>query len=121
MSAPNLILTNSIYGNTALFTTGSLTPQTVLTNASGSGLACKLNTVMVANPNAVNMPITVDISRGGSGYYLAANVTVPGNSSLVVQAKDTAIYLIEGDVLRCNVGVGGYANCHFTVSYELIG
>lgn len=119
MSAPNLILTNSIYGNTTFLSTSSLTPQTVLSNAGGSGLAYKLNTVMVANPNALNIPITVDVSRGGTGYYLAANVTVPGNSSLVVQAKDTAIYLIEGDSLRCNVG-SGY-NCHFTISYEVIG
>jgi hypothetical protein len=120
MSAPNLILTNSIYGNTTFLTTSSLTPQNVLANPGASGQAYKLNTVMVANPNAVNMPITVDVSRGGTGYLLAANVTVPGNSSLVVQAKDTAIYLIEGDTLRCNVGVGGYT-CHFTVSYEVIG
>ena len=119
MSAPNLILTNNIYGNTAFLATTSLTPQSVLSNSAGSGQAYKLNTVMVANPNSVNIPITVDVLRGGTGYYLAANVTVPFNSSLVVQAKDTAIYLVEGDTLRCNVGVGGYP-CHFTVSYEVI-
>ena len=120
MAAPNLITTSNIYGNTVFLATSSLTPQTTLSNGGSSGSAYKLNTVMVANPNLVNVPITVDVLRNGVGYYLAANVTVPFNSSLVVQAKDTAIYLIEGDTLRCNVGVGGYT-CHFTVSYELIG
>ena len=118
MSAPNLILTNSIYGNTTYLSTSTMSPQIVLTNSAGSGSAYKLNTVMVANPNAVNIPITVDVTRGASNYYLAANVTVPGFSSLVVQAKDTAIYLIEGDALRCNVGAA--YTCHFTVSYEVI-
>ena len=119
MAAPNLILTNNIYGNTAFLATTSLTPQSVLSNSAGSGQAYKLNTVMVANPNGPNIPVSVDVLRNGVGYYLAANVSVPGNSSLVVQAKDTAIYLIEGDTLRCNVGVGGYT-CHFAVSYEVI-
>jgi hypothetical protein len=120
MSAPNLILTDNIYGNTTFLATSSLTPVNTLANPGNSNKAYKLNTVMVANPNGPNIPVSVDVSRGGTGYYLAANVSVPGNSSLVVQAKDTAIYLIEGDTLRCNVGVGGYT-CHFTVSYEIIG
>ena len=120
----NLILTNNIYGNTIFYQANGAASQAmanVLVNSAASGLSYKLNTIMVANPNAVNVPIGVDVFRSGVGNFLAANTTVPGNSSLVVQAKDTAIYLIEGDVLRCNVGVGGYANCHFTVSYELIG
>lgn len=120
MSAPNLILTNSIYGNTTFLTTSSLTPQNILTNAGGSGQSYKLNTVMVANPSANNIPISVSVSRGANSYYMAANVTVPFNSSLVVQAKDTAIYLVEGDTLTCNVGVAGLGSCHFTVSYEVI-
>lgn len=120
MSAPNLILTNSIYGNTTYLTTGSLTPQSVLSNPGASGQSYKLNTVMVANPNANNIPISVNVTRGANSYYMAANVTVPFNSTLVVQAKDTAIYLVEGDTLTCNVGSAGMGSCHFTVSYEVI-
>ena len=120
MSAPNLILTNNIYGNTAFLATSSLTPQTVLSNGAASGSAYKLNTVMVANPNAVKVPITVDVLRNGTGNYLAANVTVPGFSSLVVQAKDTAIYLVEGDTLRANVTSANNGPVNVIVSYEVI-
>lgn len=121
MSAPNLILTNNIYGNTVFYQANGAASQAmanVLTNAAASGLSYKLNTIMVANPNAINVPIGVDIFRNGTGNYLAANTTVPGNSSLVVQAKDTAIYLLEGDSLRCNVAAG--YTCHFTISFETI-
>ena len=122
MSSPNLILTNNIYGNTIFYQANGSSSQVmanVLTNAVSSGLAYKLNTVMVANPNAFNVPVGVDVFRNGVGNFLAANTTVPGYSSLVVQAKDTAIYLMEGDSLRCNVASAGI--CHFTISFETIG
>lgn len=122
MSSPNLILTNNIYGNTIFYQANgaaSIAMANVLTNAVNSNQAIKLNTIMVANPNAVNVPIGVDVFRNGVGNFLAANTTVPGNSSLVVQAKDTAIYLLEGDSLRCNVATG--YTCHFTISFETIG
>ena len=118
MSAPNLILTNNIYGNTAFLQTSSATPTNILSNASGSGQAVKLNTIMVANPNAVNVPVSVDIYRNGVANYLGYNVVIPGNSSLVLQARDTSIYMIEGDALRCYTGAA--YTCHFTVSYEVI-
>jgi uncharacterized cupredoxin-like copper-binding protein len=121
MSAPNLILTNNIVGNTTFFIANGVSSQAmanVVSNAAASGQAVKLNVITIANPNAVNVPFSVDVLRNGTGNYLAANVTVPGNSTMVVQAKDTAIYLIEGDTLRCNVGAA-YV-CHFTVSYEVI-
>lgn len=121
MTTPNLILTNNIVGNTVFYQANgaaSIAMANVLTNSVNSGQIHKLNTITVANPNAVNVPIGVDIFRNGVGNFLAANTTVPGYSTLVVQAKDTAIYLLEGDSLRCNVAVG--YTCHFTISFETI-
>lgn len=118
MTTPNLILTDSITGNTVYYIASSTTPTNILSNSSGSNQIYKLNTITAANPNLVNVPITVSVVRNSIGYYLAANVTVPGNSTLVVQAKDTAIYMMEGDTLRCNTA--GTDACHFTVSYEVI-
>ena len=118
MTTPNLILTDNITGNTVFHIASSSTPTNVLSNGSASGSIYKLNTITAANPNIVNVPITVEVTRSGTAYYLAANVTVPSNSTLVVQAKDTAIYLMEGDTLRCNTA--GTDACHFTISYEVI-
>ena len=117
MSAPNLILTNNIYGNTVLYNANTTMTQ-VLLNASGSNQVIKLNSVMYANANANNIPCYVQITRGGVAYNLAGGVTVPGYSSLVVVAKDTSTYLVEGDALGCNTGGGGMS---VSISYEIIG
>lgn len=117
MSAPNLILTNTIVGKTVLFPATS-TMTAALANANGSNQVIKLNSVMYANANANNIPCYVEIQRGGISTNLAGGVTVPGYSSLVIVAKDTSTYLEEGDTLRCNTGGGGMS---VTISYELIG
>jgi hypothetical protein len=121
MSAPNIILANTIYGKTELYAaTGTL--SNVIVNASGSGQVYKLNSVTYANGNANNVPVWVQIHRGNPmvGYDLASSVTVPGYSSLVVVAKDTSIYLEEGDTLKCNVGSLGVGTTSVVVSYEMI-
>lgn len=117
MSAPNLILTNTIVGKTMLYVANNTMTQ-VLANANGSNQVIKLNSVMYANANANNIPAYVEILRGGVSYNLAGSVTVPGYSSMVIVAKDTSTYLEEGDALRCNTGGGSMA---VSISYELIG
>lgn len=117
MTAPNLILTNTIVGKTALYNATS-TMTDVLANANGSNQVIKLNSVMYANANANNIQAFVEIKRGTVSTNLAGGVTVPGLSSLVILAKDTSTYLEEGDTLRCNTGGGSMS---VSVSYELIG
>lgn len=117
MANPNILLANNIYGKTALMAP-TTTLSNVLVNSAGSGQILKLNSVTYANYEANNVPIWVTFNRGTTPYYLAGSVTVPGYSTLVVVAKDTSIYLEEGDYLKCNVG--SQANCSVVVSYELI-
>lgn len=117
MSAPNIIVANTIFGKTSFYTTNTvLTP--IVTNATNSGQLLKLNSVTFANSNANNVPLWLDIQRGAGSYWLGCSVTVPGYSTLVVVAKDTSIYLEEGDVLRANTGSQG--TCSVVTSYELI-
>lgn len=117
MSAPNIIIANTIFGRTTFYTTNTvLTP--IVSNATGSNQLLKLNSVTFANQNANNVPLWLDVQRGAGSYWLGCSVTVPGYSSLVVVAKDTSIYLEEGDTLRANTGAVGV--CSVTVSYELI-
>jgi hypothetical protein len=119
MTAPNLILTNSVVGNTVLWAANT-TLSSILSNASGSNQSIKLNTVMYSNGGANNIPIYCDVYRNGVGYPIANYVTLPQYSTLVVQAKDTAIYLIEGDTLRANVTNGNNGPVTVIVSYEVI-
>ena len=50
---------------------------------------------------------------------LAVNVTVPGNSSLVLLSKDSSIYLEEADYLYLSAGT--INAIHATCSFEVIG
>ena len=58
------------------------------------------------------------INRSSTIYYIGGNVSIPAYSTLVVLAKDTSIYLEEGDVLQANVSANTTVN--LTSSYELI-
>jgi hypothetical protein len=50
---------------------------------------------------------------------LAVNVTVPGNSSLVLLSKDSSVYLEEGDYLYLSAGTTNVI--HATCGFEVIG
>jgi len=50
---------------------------------------------------------------------LAVNVTVPGNSSLVLLSKDSSIYLEEADYLYLSAGTANAI--HATCGFEVIG
>lgn len=50
---------------------------------------------------------------------LAVNVTVPGNSSLVLLSKDSSVYLEEGDYLYLSAGTTNAI--HATCGFEVIG
>lgn len=116
MATPNIVIANNIIGGTTLYNANNVMTQ-VLLNANNSNQIIKLNSVMYANANANNITAHVDILRGTVGYNLAGGVTVPGFSSLVIVAKDTSTYLMEGDALRCNTGGGAMA---VSISYEVI-
>jgi len=44
-------------------------------------------------------------------------MSVPANSALMVIAKDTVIYMEEGDFLQANASA---SSAHLTASYEII-
>ncbi len=90
-------------------TVGAITISTtnysvVITTASGA-IAGALTTLSWTNPA---------IERA-----LAVNVTVPGNSSLVLLSKDSSIYLEEADYLYLSAGTTNAI--HATCGFEVIG
>lgn len=117
MAAPNIVDVSSIYGKTV---GGNLT--TTLTTAH---LACpadkvlKINNIVTANidgTNAVNISVTFYDSSATASYALASTMSVPANSTLVVLAKDSSIYLEEGDEIRA--GASADSDAQIIISYE---
>lgn len=117
MSAPNLINASTITGKTAL---SALTTSTanIVTNSANSNTVVRLNNVAVSNYSANQITANVMINRSATTYQYGANLAVPAYSTLVVLAKDSQIYLEEGDVLQGNVSANTVA--YITSSYELI-
>jgi hypothetical protein len=117
MAAPNVLQAANITVKTAV-QAATTTLSNVVINAAGSSTAVKINSMLIANYGATAVGAYVDVYRAGTGYLVAGNVSVPAYSTMVVVAKDAAIYLEEGDSIRanCNAANTGTITC----SYDII-
>ncbi len=118
MAAPNIINVTTITGKTALFglVTGT---ANIITNSTGSNSVYKINDIVISNYTAITCTANVMINRSDTSFYLAGNIAIPAYSTLVVLAKDTTLYLEEGDVLQANIS--NVSSTHMVASYEIIG
>jgi hypothetical protein len=117
MAAPNIVNVTTIFGKTQ-YQQLTTSMANVITNGATSGNVLKVNDVLVANYTTSSVQTNVVIGRGSSVFYLAGNMSVPANSTLVVVAKDTAIYMEEGDYLQSNASTATAAQ--ISCSYEVI-
>jgi hypothetical protein len=117
MSSPNIVNVTTIYGNTAVSAITTVTSN-ILTNSANSNSVIKLNNIIIANYTSNNIGTTVILNRSSSSHYLAGNITVPANSTLVVLGKDTGIYMLEGDIIQASATANTSAS--FIASYEVI-
>jgi len=117
MAAPNIVNVSQIYGRTALAVV-TTTLANVVINAANSNTVVKLNDILISNFTATAITTNVVVGRGASVFYLAGTMTVPANSALMVLAKDTVIYMEEGDFLQANAS--NATSSHITASYEII-
>lgn len=107
MANPNIVGVTDIRGKTnavAVVTTGN----DIVTNTAGSNKIYKINSLTIANVDGINSAdISVAFVRSSVAYEIAHTIAVPADSTLVVISKDTAIYLEEGDILRCTASANG--------------
>ena len=117
MAAPNLTTATSIIGKTkASWVPNTLTA--ILTNTANSSQAFRINVLYVTNLSSADSVVTVDIYRNSVSYKIANIIPVPTQNTLVVIAKDTSIYLEEGDSLR--ISAGAASALQYVVSYEIM-
>lgn len=118
MANPNIVNVTSIYGETAVLA-ATTSNANVVQNAADSGSIYKINALFASNLNdASDMDVNVDLVRSGTNYSIARNITVPFNATVVVIAKDSTLYLKEGDALSC--AASSNANVQIVCSYEVI-
>jgi hypothetical protein len=118
MPNPNILDVSSITGKTHAFSiTNIITP--VLENPSNSNYVYKINSLFVSNTNGTsNSTVTVDFFRGNVGYRIASTIEVAADTTLVVLAKDTSIYLEPGDAIRISASQNDFLTG--VLSYEIL-
>jgi hypothetical protein len=105
MAAPNIVNVATITGKTAVQAVGT-SATAIVTNSGGSGKVFKVNALYVSNVDGTNAAdITVDLFRSSTAYPIASTVQVPADATLDLMSK--AIYLEEGDSLRCTASASG--------------
>lgn len=116
MAAPNLLVATTCTGRSAGGTIQT-TATTMVSNGVASSQVVKVNTVMVTNSGTSAISVTLDLYKNGPAYYISYAVAVPANSTLVLLAKDSPVYLEEGDALRTTASTTGL---YYVTSYEVI-
>jgi len=117
MANPNIVNVTAIYGKTALATLSTATAN-IITNAAASNVVLKMNNVILSNYSNATTTANVMLNRSTTLYYVGGNVSIPANSTLVLLAKDTSLYMEEGDVLQANASAN--TSVSITASYEQI-
>jgi hypothetical protein len=132
MANPNIVNVTSIYGNVA-YVIPSNTSVSVAWTYNGStsltGLTPSANTVnrvtsiVVSNTTSSAVNCTVGVSNNatyasGTPYYIAYQISVPANASLIVTDKTTSFYVTENQSVGVISGTGSALT--YTATFEAI-
>jgi hypothetical protein len=138
MANPNIVNVTAIYGSTAyVIPATSATVSTAWTYAdvSGSGTASltgltpasgtviKVGNIVAANVTSSAVTVTLGISNNptylsGTAYYIAYQVSVPPNTSVILVDKTSAFYVTQFQSVGVIASTG--AAIHFTAAIESI-
>ena len=133
MANPNIVNVTSIYGNTAYVipsTTSATTSWTHNGTTSLTGLTPAVSTVnrvtsiVVSNTTSSAATATVAIANNatfGSGTviaYMAYQVSVPANTTLIVTDKTTSFYVTENQSVGVTSGTASALT--YTATFEAI-
>ena len=132
MANPNIVNVTSIYGNIAYvipastsvsvaWTYNGSTSLTGLTPASGT--VNRVTSIVVSNVTSSAATTTVAVSNNatyGSGtpYYIAYQISVPPNASVIVTDKTTSFYVTENQSVGVISGTSSALN--YTATFEAI-
>jgi hypothetical protein len=132
MANPNIVNVTSIYGNTAYvipastsvsvaWTYNGTTTLTGLTPASGT--VNRVTSIVVSNVTGTAATTTVAVANNatyGSGtpYYIAYQISVPPNASVIVTDKTTSFYVTENQSVGVISGTSSALN--YTATFEAI-
>ena len=118
MAAPNLVAVDTITGKTDILAIGT-SLSAITTNAAASNKVYKINSLIISNidgGNAAN--VRASLLRSSTNNYLAYDIEVPADSTLVLIAKDAGFYLEEGDAIQLSASAA--SDLKGFCSYEIL-
>lgn len=99
MANPNIAALTSIYGSTTYLIPSGTSATTWTSLTPSTGTVNKVESIVAANVTGSAATVTVSINSatggGGTAYRLAYQITVPGNTTLIVADKSTGLYVGE--------------------------
>ena len=117
MAAPNLITITTVIGRTrADWCTTTL--SSILSNDLNTSELLRINSIFISNVGLAEAGVKLDFLRAGQSFYITLNNIVPVGTSTVLMAKETGIYLEEGDSLRISASANN--TLQYVISYEVI-
>ena len=108
MANPNLVNVTTINGNMSSVSLTTTSATSLMSNAASSGIAFKVNSIVVANTSASAANITINVysaaALGGTAFPIASTISVPANASLIIVDKTTTFYLLENQSIGATAG-----------------
>ena len=108
MANPNLVNVTTINGNASSVSLTTTAATSLMSNAESSGIAFKVNSIVVANTSASAANITINVysaaALGGTAFPIASTISVPANASLIIVDKTTTFYMLENQSIGATAG-----------------
>lgn len=123
MTTLNIVNVATINGRSVSSTPANTTRNTLLSAPSTSN-TYKIKSIVAANVTATAATATIEIYDGTTYFPLAYQISVPGNSSLIVVDGSTGLYLLAsadggtGEPESIHVTSGTSSAISYTVTYE---
>jgi len=124
MAAPNIVGITTITGKTNTLKLTGTSASILLTNAANSGQVFKVNNIIAANVAAGGTTTKLQVAYNpsatgvGTNFFIASNVGIASESTLVIIDKASAIYLEENASIVVTANVGNALDV--TASFEVI-
>ena len=132
MATPNIVNVSTINGNTAYVTPSSTATSVAWTYNGTTALTGltpatstlnKIDSIVATNTTTSAATVSVAISdnptfASGTAHYLAYQISVPANASLIITDKTTGFYVSENQSVGVSVGTANAI--HFVAVFEAI-
>jgi hypothetical protein len=137
MANPNIVNVTTINGTTAYISPSVTTAVATWTYADpttsgsvslpglnpASGTVNKINNIVASNVTSSAATVSVAISNNsvfasGTAYYIAYQISVPPNASVIITDKTTSFYVTQYQSVGVTIGTANAIN--FTASFEAI-